>query len=126
MIRNRGGRERGRGRGRGGRGIGKRPLPLPHPIRHVAPITSRLPVATFGNHGGNGDTESTESFRMVSGGGPFDFGTIIKLVPGLVEEIKNAEERGGRVRVKFDSNCNDSSANVSFLLLLLDFVVLKL
>lgn len=43
--------------------------------------------------------------------GDLDFGSIIKLTPDIIEEIKRVEAQGGEARIKFDSNPNNASEN---------------
>ncbi|KAK7261736.1 hypothetical protein RIF29_28055 [Crotalaria pallida] len=54
---------------------------------------------------------SEEAFKLVSGGNPA-FSMIIRLAPGMVEEIKRLEARGGRSRVKFDPNPCNQEGNI--------------
>ncbi|CAL0334610.1 unnamed protein product [Lupinus luteus] len=54
---------------------------------------------------------SEESFSLVSGGDP-KLSMIIKLAPGMVEEIKRLEAQGGRTRMKFASNPYNRDENI--------------
>lgn len=53
-----------------------------------------------------------ETLRLVPGSAPPPFAMIIRLVPGLVEEVKRVEAEGGRVQIKFGPTANNSSGNI--------------
>ena len=113
----------------GGRGGGKRGIhssfPPPPPHRPSVPA-SRLSVGGAGGAGprnratNSGATTpahlpaSEETFSLVTRN-PLAFAMIIRLAPDLVDEIKRVEAQGGTARIKFDSNANNPSGNVSFL-----------
>nr|GMC55702.1 dentin sialophosphoprotein [Ipomoea batatas] len=116
----------GRGGGGGGRGngAGKRNI---HSSFHTPPIQrssavsgGRLSVGSGGprNRGTSSAPNSSapsnaveESFNLVTKN-PLDFAMIIRLAPGLVEEIKRVEAEGGMAQIKFDANANNSVGNV--------------
>ncbi|KAK4267347.1 hypothetical protein QN277_024135 [Acacia crassicarpa] len=94
----------------------------PPPLRGPAPSGGRR-LSIGGSSGGprgrnpNRGTPANppaveETFNLVSGNNPLAFAMIIKLAPDLVEEIKRLEAQGGRARMKFDSNPNNSSGNL--------------
>ncbi|VFQ80617.1 unnamed protein product [Cuscuta campestris] len=55
--------------------------------------------------------EVEESFSLATGNA-LNFSMIIRLAPGLVEEIKRVEADGGLAQIKFDANANNSTGNV--------------
>ncbi|KAI9109504.1 hypothetical protein K1719_019558 [Acacia pycnantha] len=94
----------------------------PPPLRGPAPPGGRR-LSIGGSSGGprvrnpNRGTPANppaveETFNLVSGNNPLAFAMIIRLAPDLVEEIKRLEAQGGRARMKFDSNPNNSSGNI--------------
>ncbi|KAJ3673714.1 hypothetical protein LUZ60_005706 [Juncus effusus] len=92
--------------GRGGGGAaGRRPPARP----------GRAPMAHGRGRGGAASTSQQqgreELFSLESGGAP-DFASIIRLVPGLVEEIERLEAQGGTARIKFGSNPMNHTENV--------------
>lgn len=119
----------GRGGGGGGRGngAGKRNI---HSSFHAPPIQrssavpgGRLSVGSGAAGPRNRGTSSApnssapsneveESFNLVTRN-PLDFAMLIRLAPGLVEEIKRVEAEGGMAQIKFDANANNSIGNVS-------------
>lgn len=119
----------GRGGGAvGGRGGGKRGIhsSFPPPSHRPAAPTSRLSVGGAGSAGprnratNSGSTmpaappASEETFSLVTKN-PLAFAMIIRLTPDFVDEIKRVEAQGGSARIKFDSNANNPSGNVSLL-----------
>lgn len=122
---------RGGGGGSGGRGggVGKRNIQStfqPPPLnRSTAASGGRLSLGGGGaaaprnrnSSSATGPTSSNgaeETFSLVTGN-PLNFAMIIRLAPDLVEEIKRVEAEGSTARIKFDTNANNSSGNVSFL-----------
>lgn len=122
-----GGRTGGGRRGGGNGNRNLRPSTIHRPMGPTS--TSRLSAVGGGSairrgrgRGGRQGTDrvgssspavvTEESFSMTSEG-PFDFGSIIRHRPDLIDEIQRAEEMGVQVRIKFDSNSNDSAVNVS-------------
>ncbi|CAH9090481.1 unnamed protein product [Cuscuta epithymum] len=112
------------GRG-GGRGRGKRNIPSSF---HAPPILSssvvpggRLSVGSGATPSCRGTSsapnssaasnETEENFSLVAGNA-LNFSMIIRLVPGLVEEIKRVEAEGGVAQIKFDANATNSNGNV--------------
>ncbi|XP_004510347.1 uncharacterized protein [Cicer arietinum] len=86
-------------------------FPPPPPHRPPSSAGSRLSL------GGSARKTPTppaveETFSLVSGSNPLDFGMIIRLAPYLVEEIKRVEAQGGTARMKFDANPNNSNGNI--------------
>ncbi|KAI4324774.1 hypothetical protein MLD38_030230 [Melastoma candidum] len=63
-----------------------------------------------GGVGGGGGVD--ETFSLVSGRDAVAFASIIRLTPDLVEEIRRLEGQGGKARIKFDANANNTSGNV--------------
>ncbi|KAK4772274.1 hypothetical protein SAY86_014049 [Trapa natans] len=53
-----------------------------------------------------------ENFSLVPGKNPFAFGMMIRLTPGLVEEIRRAEARGETAKIKFHANPKNASDNL--------------
>ncbi|XP_019457903.1 PREDICTED: uncharacterized protein LOC109358242 isoform X2 [Lupinus angustifolius] len=78
----------------------------------ISPLTDSL-VSSAGRNTLQGEAttmvslSSSETFQLVSGGNSA-FSMIIRLAPGMVEEIKRLEAQGGRTRMKFDSSPNNS------------------
>ncbi|CAH9076863.1 unnamed protein product [Cuscuta europaea] len=112
------------GRG-GGRGRGKRNIPSSF---HAPPILSSSVVPGGRVLVGSGATpscrgtssapnssaasnETEENFSLVAGNA-LNFSMIIRLAPGLVEEIKRVESEGGVAQIKFDANATNSNGNV--------------
>lgn len=81
----------GMGRGVGPPRVGSKGIPtLPPPVQNGTEETSRL----------------------MPGSAPPPFAMIIRLVPGLVEEVKRVEAEGGRVQIKFGPTANNPSGNI--------------
>ncbi|XP_019439797.1 PREDICTED: uncharacterized protein LOC109345323 isoform X1 [Lupinus angustifolius] len=86
------------------------PLP-PQPPNQLSFDTSTSRNTLQGDTTATAPMLSEESFSLVSGGDP-KFSMIIKLAPGIVEEIKRLEAQGGRTRMKFASNPYDRDENI--------------
>ncbi|KAJ8755878.1 hypothetical protein K2173_024423 [Erythroxylum novogranatense] len=104
----------GAGRGAGPGGGNKRPpsssFPLPPPHRPSS-TTSRLSLGSKRSAVGASSTAATEeTFSLMPG--KIAFGMIIRLAPGLVEEIRRVEGQGGTARIKFDSVPTNPTGNV--------------
>lgn len=53
-----------------------------------------------------------ETSRLMPGSAPPPFAMLIRLVPGLVEEVKRAEAEGRKVQIKFGPTANNPSGNI--------------
>lgn len=53
-----------------------------------------------------------ETLRLMPGSGPPPFAMVIRLIPGLVEEVKRVEAEGGRVQIKFGPTANNPPGNI--------------
>lgn len=124
---------RGRGGGVGGGGGGGGPgrnrnsfPPLTN--RHPSPI-GRMSTGGGGSSAAPRQRNTTsvkaasssraveEKFSLVPRESPPAFGMIIRLTPDLVDEMKRVEAEGGAAKIKFDAFPNNSTGNVSQLLL---------
>ncbi|KAJ7963145.1 dentin sialophosphoprotein [Quillaja saponaria] len=94
----------------------------PHPPPHRPPATAGGRLSVGGSAGPRNrksdpgmvgaPPQLEETFNLVSGNNPLAFAMIIRLAPDLVEEIKRVEAQGGKARMKFDSNPNNSGGNI--------------
>ncbi|KAL5579398.1 hypothetical protein UlMin_011840 [Ulmus minor] len=108
----------GRGGAGAGRGSGSKRLhpSFPAPHRPPAPAgAGRLSLRGSGSapnprNRASGSTPSEavpaveESFSLVAGNNPLEFGMIIRLAPDLVDEIRRVEAQGGTPKIKFGAN----------------------
>ncbi|KAK6911957.1 Occludin homology domain [Dillenia turbinata] len=72
---------------------------------------NRNPSSSFSSSSARPSTID-ETFSLVPGNNPPEFGMIIRLAPTLIDEIKKIEAQGGTARIKFDSNAVNLSGNV--------------
>ncbi|KAH9329619.1 hypothetical protein KI387_001727, partial [Taxus chinensis] len=125
-----GGAKFGRGGGAGGGGGANRggQARIVPPSRTVAAIGHRnprggaiLPSSRTLNGTGNGKATpppplpsavgTEENFSLLQESG-LPFAMIIRLVPGLVEEVKGAQAEGAKVQIKFGPLPNNSTGNI--------------
>ncbi|KAM7255535.1 hypothetical protein ACFE04_008433 [Oxalis oulophora] len=89
------------------------PLPLHRPST-IPKSSSKLRNSNSNSNQLSSDpsaTSSCEKLSLVPGDKALELGSIIKLTPDLIEEIRRVESEVGLVRVKFD-NSNPRGANV--------------
>lgn len=114
------GQGRGGGRG-GGFGGGKRPMTA-LPLRPVSASGStrstiggggpRRPGTSHAGGGGGGAPAGKEESFTLSSANKFEFGSIVRLTPDLVEEILRVESQGGVAKIKFAPKEGIATGNV--------------